>query len=439
MAFDVRDSGGGGPLAVSQPLAPVAAPAFLGRRMIALAALANFLASGVTFGAFGNFVGPLSEAFSVPRSTIGLGASFTVLALGVAAPFVGGWLDRGRARQMMAWGAIVTGLGLILLSRADSLGQASLAFIGLVCLGAAFFGSVPSMALATNWYARRRGLALGFTVGGGTLASYVAPASAQALIDAFGWRTAVATFGVWTLLVAVPLFAFFVIGRPEEVGQRPDGDAPAAGSAPLERGQVALLAGVRETGDLARDPRLWLLAIGFGLVMTSPVVLMGLLIEFGRDLGFSAQESSVFFAAMVPFSLLGKIVVGGLADVAPLKPSIVMIVLVNMLVWAAFYFEPSYPLFIATGAIYGIGIGGAAPVHGVATARCFGRANFGRANGLGAMAAIPLLAGASALSHLLEGWTGSYATGFLVQIGLLFTGGLLLSLVTFPKHESEPA
>ena len=55
------------------------------------------------------------------------------------------------------------------------------------------------------------------------------------------------------------------------------------------------------------------------------------------------------------------------------------------------------------------------------------------------MAAIPLLAGASALSHLLEGWTGSYATGFLVQIGLLFTGGLLLSLVTFPKHESEPA
>jgi MFS family permease len=125
--------------------------------------------------------------------------------------------------------------------------------------------------------------------------------------------------------------------------------------------------------------------------------------------------------------------------VAPLKPSIAMIVLVNMLVWAIFFFEPSYPLFIATGAIYGIGIGGAAPVHGVATARCFGRANFGRANGIGAMAAIPLLAGASALSHLLEGWTGSYATGFLVQIGLICTGGALLSLVSFPKHEAEAA
>jgi len=434
MTVEARDATAGGALAGAAPLPVALAPGFLGPRMVALAALANFLTSSVTFGAFGNFVGPVSEAYGVPRSTIGLGASFTVLAMGVAAPFVGRWLDRGSARPMMAAGAFVTGLGLILLSRAEALWQASFAFIGLVCLGAAFFGAVPSMALTTNWYARRRGLALGFAVAGGTLATYAAPASAQALIDAYGWRTAVAVFGVWTLLVAVPLFAFFVIGRPEEVGQRPDGDALAAGEIPHEAGQAIVLPGMRETGELARDPRLWLLALGFGLVMTSPIVLMGLLVEFGRDLGFSAQQTAVFYAAMIPFSLLGKIVVGGLADVAPLKPSIAMIVLVNMLVWVIFFLEPSYPVFLATGALYGIGIGGAAPIHGVAAARCFGRANFGRANGIGAMAAIPLLAAASALSHLLEGWTGSYATGFLVQIGLLLTGGSLLALVRFPSQ-----
>jgi MFS family permease len=112
-----------------------------------------------------------------------------------------------------------------------------------------------------------------------------------------------------------------------------------------------------------------------------------------------------------------------------------MIVLVNMLIWGLLYLEPSYPQFLATGAIYGIGIGGAAPIHGVAAARCFGRANFGRANGIGAMAAIPLLAGASALSHLLEGATGSYHMGFLVQIALVLTGGIALTLVTFPTRE----
>lgn len=443
MSVDARNTTTGAAIPVANALpaaADVRAPAFLGPRIVALAALANLLSSAVTFGAYGNFIEPVAATFGVARSTIGFGASFTVLALGVAAPFVGRWLDQGRARSMMATGAAVTGVGLILLSRAEQLWQASIAFIGLVCIGAAIFGAVPSMALTTNWYARRRGLALGLTVAGGTFATFLAPVSAQALIDAYGWRTAAGVFGVWTLLVAVPLFALFVIGRPEEVGQRPDGDPPdSPKEAPIELGGEAstrepVFEGMRETGELARDPRLWLLAFGFGLVMTSPIVLMGLLVEFGRDLGFSPQQSAVFFAAMVPFSLLGKVVIGGLADVAPLRPSIVMIVLVNMLVWLIFLFEPGYPAFLATGALYGIGIGGAAPVHGVATARCFGRANFGRANGIGAMAAIPLLAGASALSHFLEGATGSYATGFMVQIGLLLIGGLLLAFVRFPSQ-----
>lgn len=466
MAFDARESGGAGGSIAAARVGVVAArteaPAarFLGPRIVAIAAFANFLASVITFGAFGNFIGPLAETFAVPRSTIGLGASFTILAMGIAAPFVGRWLDDGRARPMMAAGAAWTGVGLLALSQAAALWQAAIAYLALVCLGAALFGSIPSMALTTNWYARRRGLALGFTVGGGTLATYVAPASAQALIDAFGWRTAAAAFGAWTLLFAVPLFGLFVIGRPEAVGQRPDGDplesdARVRAGAPVDSADSVsptatptataadassvAFGAVRDTSDLARDPRLWLIAVGFGLVMTSPIVLMGLLVEFGKDLGFSAQDTALFYAAMIPFSLLGKLVVGGLADVAPLKPSLLMIVVLNMLVWAIFYSEPSYPLFLATGALYGIGIGGAAPVQGVAAARCFGRANFGRANGLGAIVAIPLLAGASALSHLLDGVTGSYAFGFLVQIGLVALGGVSIALVRFPSREEEPA
>ncbi len=436
MAFDARDSGAGGSLAIAEPLplAVESSPAFLGRRLVALAALANFLSAAVTFGAFGNFVGPIADAFDVPRSTIGLGAAFTILAMGVAAPVVGRMLDGGRARTMMAAGAFMSGIGLILLSRAGDLRQAAVAFIGFVCLGAAFFGTVPSMALVANWFERRRGLAIGFAVAGGTLASYIAPASAQWLIDAYGWRTALAVFGVWTLLVAVPLFAMFVVGRPEQVGQRPDGDVAADERLSGAAGNSGEIPGMLSTGVLARDVRIWLLAFGFGAVLTSPVVLMGLLVEYGRDLGFSPKQTAVFFAAMIPFSLLGKVVVGGLADVAPLKPSIAVTVLVNALVWGIFYTEPSYAGFLATGALYGIGIGGATPLHGVATAWCFGRANFGRATALGAIVGIPLIAGASALSHLLEGATGSYRMGFLIQAGLILTGGLVLAFVRFPPR-----
>ena len=115
---------------------------------------------------------------------------------------------------------------------------------------------------------------------------------------------------------------------------------------------------------------------------------------------------------------------------APLKPSIAMIVVVNVVVWLILLFDPGYPLFVATGALYGIGIGGAAPIQGVAMGRCFGRANFGRASGLGGIVAVPLLAVAAALSQFLLGETGSYDTSFRVQVGLLAFGGILLGLVS---------
>ncbi len=198
--------------------------AFFGWRLVGVGFMAQFLANSVTLAAFGNFVRPLSEAFNVERSTIGFGLSIAVLTLGVAGPFVGRWLDAGLARRMMGIGALVSGLGLLLLSRTTTIGQFGAVFIGIVCMGSAFFGMMPSMAIIANWFVRRRGLALGLTVAGATVSSYVAPASAQYLIDAYGWRTAIATFGVVTLAVAVPLFGLFAIGRPEDVGQRPDGD-----------------------------------------------------------------------------------------------------------------------------------------------------------------------------------------------------------------------
>ena len=81
-------------------------------------------------------------------------------------------------------------------------------------------------------------------------------------------------------------------------------------------------------GELARDWQLWVAAIGYALVLTSPIVLMPLLVPFGKSLGLSGQQAAAFFAAMTPFSLMGKVVLGRMADVAPLKPLISLIVIV---------------------------------------------------------------------------------------------------------------
>ena len=409
--------------------------AFLGWRIVGVGFIANFLSAGITISTFGNFIDPVSLAFGVPRSTIGLGMSITFLVMGLLGPFAGAWLDRGWARSMMAGGSLLAGTGLILLSQATTLRQAAVLFCGAIGIGAALFGIMPSMALTANWFVKRRGLAIGIAVAGATIASYVAPATAQYLIDVHGWRTAVMVFGAGTILIGLPAFGGLVVGRPENVGQIPDGESLPEDSLP----DSTLEASVLETGELVGDPRLWLLSIGFGLVLTSPVVLTPMVVPFGRDLGFTGQQANVFFLAMIPFSLLGKVVIGGLADVAPIKPAIALVVLANMLVWALFYIEPGYTLFVVTGAVYGIGIGGAMPLQGVAVGRCFGRANFGRAAGLGGLVMIPAIASASAVSQLLHGATGSFHMSFLVQIGLLILGGCLLAFVQIPQSEGSAA
>ncbi len=408
--------------------------AFFGWRIVGIGFIANFLAGAITLATFGNFVDPVAATFEVPRSTVGLGMSIAFLVMGLLGPFAGAALDRGWARVMMATGALVAGSGLILLSRATTLTQAAVLFCGVVGIGAALFGIMPSMALTANWFIKKRGLAIGIAVAGATIASYVAPATAQSLIDAYGWRTAVLCFGVATIAIGVPVFGGLVIGRPEEVGQVPDGPSQHedAGSGSPTDGRVL------ELSQLIRDPRLWLLAVGFGMVLTSPVVLSPMVVPFGRDLGFTGQQANVFFLAMVPFSLLGKVVIGRLADVAPMKPAIGLVVVANILVWGLFYVEPSYGLFVVTGAIFGIGIGGAMPLQGVALGRCFGRENFGRASGLGGLVAIPVIAAASAVSQLLQGATGSFHASFLVQIGLLAFGGGLLAIVRIPASEGAP-
>jgi len=405
--------------------------AFLGWRMVGVAFLSNCLASGITIAAFGNFVDPVSEAFGASRSTISQAMAIAFVVIGFLGPFAGALLDRGWARPMMATGVVIAGTGLILLSHATELWQAGIFFCGFVGLGAALFGIMPSMALVSHWFVRQRGLAIGISAAGLTLVGGLGPAAAEFLIDLYGWRAAMMYIGVATILIGLPVFTRIVIARPELVGQRPDGDSFVIDEDSTANPGVE--SSVLTAAELARDSRLWILSIGFGLILTSPLVMTPVVVPYGTDLGLTAQQATAFFAAMMPFSLLGKIVVGRWADVAPIKSAMGFVAVGNAAVWLLLYLEPGFYLFLVTGAIYGLGIGGASPLQGVAMGRMFGRANFGRASGFGGVVAIAVITSAMVLFQVLYGSTGNYGTGFLVQAVLIMAGGVLIAAVRIPE------
>lgn len=407
---------------------------FRGPRIVTAGFTAQFVQSACTYHIFGVFVLPLVEEFDASRGVVALGFGLSTLTFGLAGPAVGRVADRGSVRAMMVAGVGVMAAGLYAMSRAESLWLLGLLFGGVVALGGAMCGPVVSMTLVGKWYVRRRGMALGLSIGGATVAGFVAPPLAAWLVNAYDWRTALVVLGASAVVIAVPVLLAFVVRRPEDVGQTPDGlppEAPASDrSLPVSDAPGAPLTW--------NDPQLWIVALSFTLLYTCAGVINVHLIPYAQDLGIDRQRAALFFSCYAPFSLLGKLLFGAAADRVDPRVAVWGPVVLLLLTFGLLLSGPSFPVLLATGALFGLGIGAIGPLQGVVIGTCFGRAGFGRALGLAGLIGLPLTASAGPVSGWLFDVTGSYASAFGIQVGALLVAGALLTRVRLPASAAAP-
>ena len=174
------------------------------------------------------FVHPLQSEFGWSRGQIMVGFTIFWSMMGIGSPLVGRILDRHGARRAISLGALVMGVGFVLLSMTKALPFFYLGYV-FVGLGAAGIGPVSTSAVASNWFKRKRGMALGITAAGiGTGGVVMAPVVGY-LLQAYDWRTAYLAMAIIVWIVIIPLALLTVRTRPEDMGLYPDGDA-----APIE-------------------------------------------------------------------------------------------------------------------------------------------------------------------------------------------------------------
>ena len=135
---------------------------FYGWWMVLVTAVALTAGPILITGTFGIFVKPLAETFGWSRGAISLGFSIVAVMASLAAPVVGVLADRFGPRKVILCAALLFGSGFLSFA---FLSASIWHFYGLslfTALGGIGLTTIPYATTISRWFARQRGLALGF-------------------------------------------------------------------------------------------------------------------------------------------------------------------------------------------------------------------------------------------------------------------------------------
>ncbi len=269
-----------------------------------------FVAVSVSFGpvivfTFGVFLKPLTAEFGWSRGEISLAFSLAAITVSLCSPLIGRWTDRAGARRVILVCATVYAAAFASLSLlGGTLWQlyATYIVIGAVGNGAT---QLPYSRVVTEWFDRRRGLALSLMMSGVGAGIVLMPTLGQALIDAHGWRASYRLLGLVMLLAAVPLPAFLLPRGPSGPSRESAPEPGARKSAGLQ-GLTA--------GQALRGATFWQILACFFLFSVS---LNGCVAHFApllTDRGLSAQEAAMMASALGAATVVGRLITGWLLD-----------------------------------------------------------------------------------------------------------------------------
>src|SRR5438874_12048737 len=239
------------------------APFFYGWVLVAIAFVT--MAVGVNARtAFSLLFPAMLDEFGWDRGLTAGAFSFGFLVSAVVTPFVGRLMDQRGPRLVVELGVAAMGIGLLLGSLVREPWQLYLTLGALAGGGVNCLAYTGQSLFLTNWFVRRRGLALSIAFSGVGIGSVTLLPWLQTLIESGGWRTACWTLGILVLVLLAPP-NLLLRRRPQDLGLAPDG-IRASGPAGARRDNIVDpdWAAVEWTLPRAlRTRRFWWIAIGY--------------------------------------------------------------------------------------------------------------------------------------------------------------------------------
>jgi MFS family permease len=270
-------------------------------RIVAALAISQTVGYGVLAYAFSVLLTPMQQSLHTGPATITGALTVSLLAAAAMAVPLGRWLDRHGGRALMTLGSVTATLLVVAWSQAHTVAQLYAVWIGIGVVSAAVLYEAAFAVVVTWFNARQRASALlAVTVVAGFASSIFLPLTG-ALVEAYGWRTALLVLAAVHGAITVPLH--LLVRRPAGPTKTGRTSAGAPHAPPPDR--RASVAGV------LRDRGYWLLAAVFVTQAAAVSVVTVHLVAYLRDLGHRATFAATIAGLLGILSVTGRLATTG--------------------------------------------------------------------------------------------------------------------------------
>lgn len=382
----------------------------------ATAFAALFSAVGIGLYGLTYFYDFFVQDFGWTRQQVTSGNAYAKLIIGPLFGYLAGWLiDRYGPRRLLLVGILMAGGAMIGLGLVSTLAAFYICYL-FNALGYVFGGPLPVQVLLSRWFTAGRGKAMGFAYLGIGIGGTVVPGLAYWLTTAFGWQRAMQVLGALMIAIAWPL-AWLVKDAP----------SPVAAGARLRQASVPL-------GDVLRSPAFYLLLVGSACSIGAVGgTMQNLKLYLSLDHHYAQGEVARILSLVLAGSIVGRLVMGWLADTWARKHVMLLIYLVVAGSIPLLLFAESWTMLHVFALMFGIGLGGDYMIIPLMAADLFGVQRLGRVMGF-ILTADGL---AEALSPMfvagMRDRMGSYRLGFLLLMGLAAVGAAAIALLPTKK------
>ncbi len=398
------------------PTAPDSAGSWL--RLLTLLALGTI--GGVGMWSVVVTLPAVQADFASARGGASLAYTLTMIGFGVGGVVMGKSADRLGIARTVAAGAVLLATGYIGASLTGNLwAYAALHLVAGAGSSAIF---APLMADISQWFVRRRGLAVAICASGNYLAGAVWPPIVEHAARLAGWRATEQAIGLFCAAAMLPLAASLRGRRPA---------APDARTAAAQGDSMAAL-------GLSPVALQWLLAVAGVACCVAMAMPQVHIVAYCGDLGYGAAHGADMLALMMACGIVSRVGSGWVADRIGGLPTLLLGSLAQGLSLVLYLgFDGLASLYIIS-ALFGLFQGGIVPSYAIIVREYFPAREAGTRVGVVIMATVFGMALGGWMSGAIFDLTGSYRDAFANGVLWNVLNGAIAIMLIWRHRNRDP-